>query len=60
LTDYSLKKTLLQIFDVPLEVLRRFKQDRLTRHAAALSFSSLLAIAPMMAYYLPIFSACSR
>lgn len=49
MTDYSLKKTLLQIFDVPIEVLRRFKQDRLTRHAAALSFSSLLAIAPMMA-----------
>lgn len=49
MTDYSLKKTLLQIFDVPIEVARRFKQDRLTRHAAALSFSSLLAVAPMMA-----------
>lgn len=49
MTDYSLKKTLLQTFDVPIEVMRRFKQDRLTRHAAALSFSSLLAVAPMMA-----------
>ena len=49
MTDYSLKKTLLQTFDVPIEVFRRFKQDRLSRQAAALSFSSLLAIAPMMA-----------
>jgi len=49
MTDYSLKKRLLQTFDVPIEVFRRFKQDRLTRHAAALSFSSLLAVAPMMA-----------
>lgn len=49
MTDYSLKKTLLQIFDVPLEVLRCIKSDRLLRHAAALSYSSLLALAPMFA-----------
>jgi len=56
MTDYSLKKTLIQIFDVPIEVARRFKQDRLTRHAAALSFSSLLAVAPMMALAFSILS----
>lgn len=49
MTDYSLKKTLLQIFDIPLEVLRRIRSDRLLRHAAALSYSSLLALAPMFA-----------
>jgi len=49
MTDYSLKKTLLQIFEVPIEVIGHFKRDKLNRHAAALSFSSLLAIAPMMA-----------
>ena len=49
MTDYSLKKTLLQLFDLPLAIGRRFRTDRLTRHAAALSFSSLLALAPMMA-----------
>jgi len=54
--DYSLKKTLIQTFDVSLDVLRRFKQDRLTRHAAALTFNSLLAIAPMMALVLSMFS----
>ena len=47
--DYSLKKALLQTFDVLIEVARRFKQDRLTRHAAALTYNSLLAVAPMMA-----------
>ena len=49
MTDYSLKATLLQLFEVPLAVVRRFKSDRVTRHAAALSFSSLLALAPMVA-----------
>lgn len=49
MTDYSPKKTLIQIFDIPLEVLKRLRSDRVTRHAAALSFNSLLAIAPMMA-----------
>jgi len=56
MTDYSLKTRLLQTFDVPIEVVRRFKQDRLTRHAAALSFSSLLAVAPMMALAFSILS----
>lgn len=49
MTDYSLKKALLQLFDVPLAVARRMKSDRVTRHAAALSFSSMLALAPMVA-----------
>jgi len=49
MTDYSLKTTLLQLFEIPILVAKRFRSDRLTRHAAALSFSSLLALAPMMA-----------
>jgi len=49
MTDYSLKNTLLQLFDVPLVVVRRIATDRVTRHAAALSFSSMLALAPMVA-----------
>ena len=47
--DYSIKKTLIQLLDIPILVLRRFRTDRLTRHAAALSFSSMLALAPMVA-----------
>jgi membrane protein len=49
MTDYSLKNRLLQIFDVPIEVLSSIRSDRLLRHAAALSYSSLLALAPMFA-----------
>ncbi|NND81982.1 MAG: YihY family inner membrane protein [Gammaproteobacteria bacterium] len=49
MTDYSIKDSLLQLFDLPLAVARRFRSDRLTRHAAALAFSSLLALAPLMA-----------
>ena len=49
MTDYSLKASLIQLFAVPIAVARRFKSDRVTRHAAALSFSSLLALAPMVA-----------
>jgi len=49
MTDYSLKASLIQLFDVPLAVARRFNSDRVTRHAAALSFSSMLALAPMVA-----------
>lgn len=49
MTDYSIKKTLLQLFDLSIAVLKRFRSDRLTRHAAALAFSSLLALAPMLA-----------
>jgi len=59
MTDYSLKKTLLQLFEVPIEVLRRFFSDRLSRHAAALAFSSLLALAPMAAIALSLFSLFS-
>ncbi len=59
MTDYSLKKTLLQLFEVPIEVLRRFGSDRLPRHAAALAFSSLLALAPMAAIALSLFSLFS-
>ncbi|MBX2846883.1 MAG: YihY family inner membrane protein [Acidiferrobacterales bacterium] len=49
MTDYSIKTRLLQLFELPLAVLNRFRSDRLTRHAAALAFSSLLALAPMLA-----------
>ena len=54
--DYSLKTKLIQILDVPIAVVKRFKSDRLPRHAAALAFSSLLALAPMMAIALALFS----
>lgn len=56
MNDYSIKKTVIQIFDVPIAVIRRFSSDRLPRHAAALAFSSLLALAPMMAIALSMFS----
>ena len=49
MTDYSIKTHLLQLFELPIAVLKRFRSDRLTRHAAALAFSSLLALAPMLA-----------
>ena len=49
MTDYSIKKKLLQLLEVPIAVLKRFRSDRLSRHAAALAFSSLLALAPMLA-----------
>ena len=54
--DYSPKKLLLQLFDFIQEVLRNFGQNRLTRHAAALTFSTLLAVAPMMALAFSILS----
>lgn len=56
MTDYSLKRTLIQLFDIPLAVIARFRSDRLPRHASALAFSSLLALAPMMAIALSMFS----
>jgi len=56
MVDYSLKTKLIQILDVPIAVVKRFKSDRLPRHAAALAFSSLLALAPMMAIALALFS----
>ncbi|MBT8114113.1 MAG: YihY family inner membrane protein [Arenicella sp.] len=49
MADYSIKQSLIQLFDLPIAVAKRFRSDRLTRHAAALSFSSLLALAPMVA-----------
>lgn len=49
MNNYSLKNFVLQLLQVPIAVLLRFRTDRLTRHAAALSFSSLLALAPMVA-----------
>ena len=54
--DYSLKAKLTQLFDIPIAVIQRFRSDRLPRHAASLAFSSLLALAPMMAIALAIFS----
>lgn len=54
--DYSLKKPLIQLFDFFVEVARSFHQNRLTRHAAALTYSTLLAIAPMMALAFSILS----
>jgi membrane protein len=49
MSNYSIKKVLLQLLDLPIEVLKRFQRDRLNRHAAALAYSSLLALAPMLA-----------
>lgn len=61
--DYSSKSSLTQrlteIFELPLAVLSRFQSDRLPRHAAALAFSSLLALAPMMAIALSMLSLFS-
>lgn len=37
------------IVELPHAVINKFRADRLLRHAAALSFNSLLALAPMMA-----------
>ncbi len=56
MTDYSLKQTLTQLLEIPIAVIKRFKSDRLPRHAAALAFSSLLALAPVMAIALSVFS----
>lgn len=61
--DYSSKLPLIQrlglVFALPLAVLKRFRSDRLPRHAAALAFSSLLALAPMMAIALAMLSLFS-
>lgn len=38
-----------QYLEFPLTVVRKFRTDRLLRHASALSYSSLLALAPMVA-----------
>lgn len=55
--DYSLKPKLTQLFEIPIAVLQRFRSDRLPRHAASLAFSSLLALAPMMAIALAVLSS---
>lgn len=57
--DYWLKNILIQLWEVPQAVLHRFGSDRLLRHAAALAFSSLLALAPMAAIALSLFSLFS-
>ena len=54
--DYSLKAKLTQTFEIPIAVILRFRSDRLPRHAAALAFNSLLALAPMMAIALAVLS----
>lgn len=63
MTDYSSKNSVLQtiaaIFELPIAVIKRFRSDRLPRHAAALAFSSLLALAPMMAIALSMLSLFS-
>lgn len=56
MSDYSLKTKLTQLFDIPIAVIQRFRSDRLPRHAASLAFSSLLALAPMMAIALAALS----
>lgn len=56
MSDYSLKAKLTQLFDIPIAVIQRFRSDRLPRHAASLAFSSLLALAPMMAIALAALS----
>ncbi len=55
--DYSLKAKLTQLFEIPMAVMQRFRSDRLPRHAASLAFSSLLALAPMMAIALAVLSS---
>ena len=55
--DYSLKAKLTQLFEIPMAVVQRFRSDRLPRHAASLAFSSLLALAPMMAIALAVLSS---
>ncbi|MEO0368811.1 MAG: YihY family inner membrane protein, partial [Pseudomonadota bacterium] len=47
--DYSLKQGVAQLLELPNAVLSRYQNDRILRHAAALSFNSMLALAPMMA-----------
>jgi len=55
----KLQQTLLHVLEVPILVVRRFRSDRLPRHAAALAFNSLLALAPMAAIALSLFSLFS-
>lgn len=55
----TFQQTIIQFFEVPILVVKRFKSDRLPRHAAALAFNSLLALAPMAAIALSLFSLFS-
>lgn len=57
MSDYSIKAKLTQLFEVPIAVIQRIRTDRLPRHAASLAFSSLLALAPMMAIALAVLSS---
>lgn len=55
----TFQQTVTQFFEVPILVVKRFRSDRLPRHAAALAFNSLLALAPMAAIALSLFSLFS-
>lgn len=64
MSDYSLNQMKTQIqqwlpIAVIIDVIKQFRMDRCTRHAAALSFSSLLALAPLMAIMLAMLSIFS-
>lgn len=50
------KRVLNNIINFSSQLILRIKQDRCTRHAAALSFSSLLALAPLLAIAFSLFS----
>ena len=56
MSNYSLKLGFKQLFEIPLAVFKRMGEDRLPRHASSLAFSSLLALAPMMALALAMLS----
>lgn len=56
MSDYSSNTILKQLLEVPLAVIKRMGEDRLPRHASSLAFSSLLALAPMMALALAMLS----
>jgi len=68
MSHYSLKPKLLQLLSqllhfpwvaFPIQVVQRYRTDRCTRHAAALSYSSLLALAPMVAIMFAMLSLFS-
>jgi Predicted membrane protein len=56
MSNYSPKPLLAQLLKLPSAVWARMAEDRLPRHAASLAFSSLLALAPMMALALAMLS----
>ena len=49
LSVYSEEEKAMQIINFPRDVANRMRDDRLTRHAAGLSISSLVALAPLKA-----------